>query len=349
MIRHASRAGPMAFLVAGIVAACGGGVGDDAGSTGAASPAANVQSITVNAGPTGQIPNSVMTSVTVCVPGTSTCQTIDNVQVDTGSSGLRLLASSVTIALPAIAAQGGIYSECAGFADGVVWGPLVSADVRQAGESAASVPLQLIQDNAASPAVPASCAAQGATEDTLDALGANGILGIGPFIQDCGPYCAANADTIYYACSTAGTCVPATIPLAGQVTNPVAMFATDNNGVVLQLPAIADAGATSVNGSLIFGIGTQANNAMSAPVIAVADTGPAAGAFQTTYRGRSCLMATSTAARTVSTSAIPASPTAPAPASRATSPGFIAPDLQRRFRRCRSTSRSWAATASRHR
>ncbi len=63
------------------------------------------------------------------------------------------------------------------------------------------------------------------------------------------------------------------------------MFATDNNGVVLQLPAIADAGATSVSGSLIFGIGTQANNALSAPVIAVPDSGPTAGAFQAVYRG----------------------------------------------------------------
>jgi hypothetical protein len=169
-------------------------------------------------------------------------------------------------------------------ADGVVWGQLASADVKQAGESAASVPVQLIQDNASSPAVPASCSAQGATEDTLAALGANGILGIGPFLQDCGTYCSANADTIY-ACSTAGTCVPATIPVASQVSNPAAMFATDNNGVVLQLPAIADAGATSADGSLIFGIGTQTNNAISTAVIAVPDSGPAAGAFQAIYHG----------------------------------------------------------------
>jgi hypothetical protein len=54
---------------------------------------------------------------------------------------------------------------------------------------------------------------------------------------------------------------------------------------VLQLPAIADAGATSVSGSLIFGIGTQANNALSAPVIAVPDSGTTAGAFQAVYRG----------------------------------------------------------------
>jgi len=280
---NAARAGAMVLVIAGSIGGCGGG--GDGGGTIAAGPVANVQAITVNAGPTGLFPNSVMTSVTICVPGTASCQTIDNVQVDTGSSGLRLLASSVTIALPPIAVPGGTYSECAGFADGLIWGPLASADVKQAGESAASVPVQLIQDNASSPAVPANCAAQGATEDSLAALGANGILGVGPFLQDCGTYCSANADTIYYLCSSAGTCVPSTIPTASQLTNPVALFATDNNGVVVQLPAIADTGAASVAGSLIFGIGTQANNALSAPVIAVSDSGTDAGAFQAIYRG----------------------------------------------------------------
>lgn len=46
------------------------------------------------------------TSVTVCVPGTSNCVTIDNVQVDTGSQGLRVLASQLpaSLELPAVPA-----------------------------------------------------------------------------------------------------------------------------------------------------------------------------------------------------------------------------------------------------
>jgi Protein of unknown function (DUF3443) len=286
MIRQPSRGAALLLLVAAVVAGCGGSGMSDTGSAAVVAPAANVQPVIVGAGPTGQFVNVVLTSVTICVPGTASCQTIDNVQVDTGSSGLRLLASAVTIALPAIAAPGGgTYSECAGFADGVVWGPVVLADVKQAGESAGSVPVQLIHDSAAPPAVPASCSAQGAPEDTLAQLGANGILGIGSFLQDCGSFCATNADTVYYACSAAGSCAPATIPTARQVANPAAMFASDNNGVILQLPAIAAAGATSVNGNLIFGIGTQANNALTAPVIAVPDSGPTAGSFQAVYRG----------------------------------------------------------------
>src|SRR5271170_3523533 len=60
----------------------------------------NVASISVNGGPLGNYDDAAFTSVTVCVPGTSTCQTVDNVLVDTGSSGLRILSSALTVALP---------------------------------------------------------------------------------------------------------------------------------------------------------------------------------------------------------------------------------------------------------
>src|ERR1700693_3503730 len=60
----------------------------------------NVAPIVVNAGPANFYANGAFASVTVCVPGTSTCQTIDGVLVDTGSSGLRVLSSALTVALP---------------------------------------------------------------------------------------------------------------------------------------------------------------------------------------------------------------------------------------------------------
>ena len=59
-------------------------------------PVSNVQAITVNAGPSGNTANGAFTSVTVCTPGRSTCQTIDGILVDTGSSGLRILSSALT-------------------------------------------------------------------------------------------------------------------------------------------------------------------------------------------------------------------------------------------------------------
>jgi hypothetical protein len=46
------------------------------------------------------------------------------------------------------------------------------------------------------------------------------------------------------------------------VSNPVAAFTTDNNGVIIQLPSVATSGTAAVNGSIIFGVGTQSNNSL---------------------------------------------------------------------------------------
>ena len=62
----------------------------------------NTQPIQVNLGPANDYPNGVFTTVTICVPGTATCQDIPDVLVDTGSEGLRLLSSQVTLNLPAV-------------------------------------------------------------------------------------------------------------------------------------------------------------------------------------------------------------------------------------------------------
>ena len=50
--------------------------------------------------------------------------------------------------------------------------------------------------------------------------------------------------------------------LAQQVQNPATLFAADNNGVIVELPAVS-VPETSVSGSLVFGIGTQANNGLN--------------------------------------------------------------------------------------
>jgi hypothetical protein len=123
------------------LAACGGGGSRNAstGTTGAAAaPAAasgaasapqanapvaipqsstpNVQPIAVAAAP-GLTRNMLTTSVTVCAPGTSNCATIDNIQVDTGSQGLRILASALpaSLQLAALPSGGGTAGECAVF------------------------------------------------------------------------------------------------------------------------------------------------------------------------------------------------------------------------------------------
>ncbi|MEM5312804.1 DUF3443 domain-containing protein [Paraburkholderia sp. JHI869] len=293
------------FVLCASLTACGGGGGSPPASTGATAPASapatasapspvsapsttstsgtvpqsttpNVVAVTVGPTPTSTR-NMLMTSVTVCVPGTANCASVDNVQVDTGSQGLRLLASALPagFALPAVPAGAGasIAGECAVFGTGYTWGAVRSADVKLAGEVAAALPIQLIADPAVPASAPTGCAGSGLAMNSAATLRSNGILGVGPFSADCGVSCVRAAVTPwYYACPPSG-CTASAQPLAQQVSNPVAAFATDNNGVVIDLPAVADSGASEVSGSLIFGIGSQANNALGSATVLRANSG----------------------------------------------------------------------------
>ena len=157
--------------------------------------------------------------------------------------------------------------------------------MKLAGEQASRVPIQVI-DERAFPNIPTSCSSSGTAEDTLDKLGANAILGVGLFRQDCGPACAfvgSSNPGFYYACPATG-CQPAAVSLVNQVQNPVALFPTDNNGVVIQLPAVAAGGAFSVTGSLIYGIGTQSNNGLGSAKVLTVD---AIGNITTIFGGQS--------------------------------------------------------------
>jgi Protein of unknown function (DUF3443) len=280
-----------------IVLGCGGSSSSGSSSSGSNSssnPAsgANVQPIVVNSGPLGHYANGVFTSVTVCAPGTSTCQTISGVLVDTGSYGLRVLSSALNgLALAQQNdASGSPIVECAQFADGITWGPIETAVVKMAGEQSSRIPIQVIGDpKFPDSTIPPACANQpGGPQDTQQALMTNGILGVGPFRQDCGGACApftSNNPGFYYACPTASTCVVTTENISQQVQNPVWMFATDNNGVIVELPAVPATGALSVNGSLIFGIGTQSNNGLGSAKVFTPD--PMTGNFTTQYQGTS--------------------------------------------------------------
>ena len=229
----------------------------------------NVQTIHVTSTPTNTR-NMLQTSVTICVPGTNTCQTIDNIQVDTGSHGLRVLASALSpsIALPLIAGsnQSAIVAECAVFGSGYTWGAVRTADVRLAGQVARSTSVQLIADSAA-PTTAQDCTQSGLPMLSASSLRANGILGVGPFSADCGAGCAVTAMPRWYYSCIAGNCVSSTLAVAQQVTNPVANFATDNNGVLIELPDVPDNGAMTVTGTMTFGIGSQSNNLLGSATV----------------------------------------------------------------------------------
>lgn len=230
----------------------------------------NVQPVIVDAGPAinGQPigDNDVLfTSVTICVPGTATCQTIDHVAVDTGASGLRILASQLTLTLPGSTdAKGQPIGNCVQYADTTYqWGPVAKADIQMAGEVAFSLPIQVVGP-ANFPAAPPDCSAGGTPAQTVFDLGANGLLGVGVFRQDCGRECASASppSAAYYSCPSSG-CSIASVSLAEQLQNPVWRFLQDNNGLSIVLPQIAASGAVSVSGTMIFGIGTQSNNGLN--------------------------------------------------------------------------------------
>ncbi len=273
---------PVILAVASVMTfGCGAGSNGSSGSSQKGNnPPTNIQTITVNGGPDSNFVDGAFTSVTVCVPGSTTsCQTISGILVDTGSSGLRILSSALTISLPQQTnSSGNPIAECAAFASGVTWGPVQTADVKMAGEVASSMPIQVIGSSNFSN-IPGSCTAQGVPMDDLANLGANGLLGVGQAIQDCGSACVPGGQQMYYAC-VSSNCADTPESLAIQVQNPVAAFATDNNGVIIELPAVSG-GEASISGSLIFGIGTQSNNGLGGATVFGTDP---FGDFSTTYK-----------------------------------------------------------------
>jgi hypothetical protein len=137
-------------------------------------------------------------------------------------------------------------------------------------ESASKVPIQVISSS--NTGVPTSCSNGGTTNiNTAALLGANGILGVGLEPTDCTFAGKSVCDPTsglstppspaYYTCS-GSTCTPAFVIVANQVANPVALLPEDNNGVIVELPAVSGT-ATSITGSLIFGIGTESNNQLA--------------------------------------------------------------------------------------
>jgi hypothetical protein len=263
-----------------------GGGTSTGGSPSIAAPADNVTEVSVDVGLPG-IPylNGLFATVTVCVPGTSQCQTIDHVMVGTGATGLRLLGSVLTLPLPAWTdASGTPLAECARFLAGSTWGPLQSADFRIANEQAANLAIQVIEEST----YPRPAGCTGTDISTPDAFGANGLLGVGSFLQDCGANCAAPLGAgsvnpgMYYACSSTanGGCQAEAVPVSKQVSHPVSFFSQDNNGTIIELPAGPADGAPSVTGALVFGIGTRDNNGLGQATVLPLDS---AGSFLTKY------------------------------------------------------------------
>lgn len=310
----------IALLAACMLTACGGGSSPTpthtstpsppaggGGSSGGGTPAVtNYATVTFDAGPaalaTGSAPytafNEPYVSVTICAPGsTSNCQTIDHVILDTGSVGLRIISSvikpSLMSALPIEKdASGNGVGECYQYVNSYAFGSVRQADFAIAGEKVSDMPFQVIGDTGAYATIPNHCSAGGGDAITsVNSFGANGIIGVGTTTTDCGIYCQSGgySGASYYDCPDSGcsTMIARAASSAApfqQLPNPVAAFATDNNGTILDLPAVGASGVVSLTGTVYFGIGTQSNNKLgSATVLPISANG---GFLTATYKGK---------------------------------------------------------------
>ncbi len=237
----------------------------NSGSSGPSGPSGpNVLAITID--PTSAavctFANALCTQVTICQPGTSTCQTITDVLVDTGSSGLRIFSSAVTVTLPL-----SNLGECMYFGSGTEWGRVHTVDIVLGGEPAVLVPIHVIDPTFAgqynSAGQPASniCGVALVDSSPLQA-GFNGILGVGLFPFDSGTY---------YNCAPL-PCAAVAVSPSQQVQNPVGLLPVDNNGVIVALPSVPASGSPSLTGSLILGIGTASNNQPSGVTVLPTDS-----------------------------------------------------------------------------
>jgi hypothetical protein len=302
LMRHA-----MTFaLLAGLMSACGGGGGGNSSTSGAtnksgdttsvAGPIAssNTMAVVVDSGVAGSgAVNQLFASITVCQPGNSSnCQTIDHLLVDTGSTGVRVFSAAIpsTLNLSGLTGSNGLpLVNCVQFIDNTyAWGPVVSADVVLGGKTAANVPIQIIASPAySSPNTKCSSRGRATQITTAAALGANGILGLSLFKEDCGADCVTNpSNGAYFTCTTAvcANTAGSTASLANQIKHPVPLFASDNNGLLIDLPPVAATGTTQLNGVLIFGMDTQSNNQSTSASLLTAD---AFGYITTQFAGRS--------------------------------------------------------------
>ncbi|CAB3804809.1 hypothetical protein LMG28614_06084 [Paraburkholderia ultramafica] len=299
-----------AFVALVTLAACGGGsdsssdvhwnakpdwpiTPNNPNGSGTTAPATGTNIMSVRVDPSSGTVNSLLASIQVCVPGTQSpaqCVSVDNMLVDTGSTGVRIMARAIPSLAPLLLTQVGAVddtsgafpiAECMPFASGYMWGSVKRADIVMGSKTASNLPIQVISDGAFD--TPGDCSAQGGPD--LGRIGGiNGIIGIDNFTNDSADAIKTAIPGNYYYCTAQNNCISTRMLASKEVTNPVSAFAADNNGTVIRLPALAAGGQTSVTGQLVFGVNTQQNNAMPAnPTVFAVDK---YGTFTTQYQGQ---------------------------------------------------------------
>lgn len=235
--------------------------------------------------------NEPCISVTICAPGTTNCQTIDNIMVDTGSYGLKIFSSLITVPLTTIQVGGGDLANCTGYLDGSGhWGPMKTADVILGNKKAADVPIVALDASYYNSEATSKCASD--PDPSPKVAGFNGIIGVGGFVHDCDVgspgspnLCATSViPKSYYSCAS-GTCTETIVSEAKQLTNPVALMPSGyNNGLVIKLPSVPAVGAGAAYGYMVLGIGTPSDTNNVATGVTVYPTSNS-GYFTTVFSG----------------------------------------------------------------
>lgn len=224
--------------------------------------------------------NRMVVSVTVCAPGTDRCATIDDVMVDTGSTGLRLEASAVppSLRLPAfLSPEGRPTAECLRFVHDTAWGPLSRVDLHIGGMTANDLPIQVIADDG-SPQ-PAECPISTVRPTS------NGTLGIGPRLVDCANDCEQDESRggVFVDLGSRWSPWRGSVPRANRLPNPAAAFLGHDNGVEFDLPMPVHGGASEVTGTLTFGVGAGPGSTLDGARLVAID---GRGHFTTIFAGR---------------------------------------------------------------
>jgi hypothetical protein len=283
MIARRSSRLVTALLVILLLPGCGGSSSDDAmdrptnNGPGGLPQGANVLPVTIGGSSLcTQYVNQPCVAVTICLPGTSQCQTVSDILIDTGSIGLRVFRSVLTVDLtPHIArdSQGNQMGECVIFGTGADWGPVATAGIVLGQQPQVVAPIQLIDASFAGQSVTSNPCRE-PVDDTAMNAGLNGILGIDAFSSDQGA-------GLYFSC-TAQSCSSLSQPPAF-VQNPIALLPSDNNGYVVTFPGVGSGGSPTVTGAVIMGVGTQPNNSPAGLSVLTRD--PRNGLITTSYKG----------------------------------------------------------------
>ena len=206
-------------------------------------------------------------TVTICSPTDSkSCQTVDNILIDSGSVGLRVFNTalgSLASDLPYETSNDEDIGDCVGYGDySANWGPVVTAAISLGGQTTTqNVPMQIINASFVDKGTACLTSLGGGYKlaTSPSQSGYNGILGVAPLVHD--------TVTNYFTCTSSQCTESMSLESSLLVSNPIAYLSESyESGITFQFPAIGANGASNVTGYAIFGVGSNNENTFESGV-----------------------------------------------------------------------------------